>query len=99
MRHKVLRARRLGAGLKAQNVKAWAVATAGPGNQLHSLFRGLKGRNRLLHVPPRRVCRTYSAGELFDGTYLGLRAKRFTPGYHMAGFQPLLPPEKTFRNA
>jgi hypothetical protein len=27
--------------------------------------------------------------ELLGGDYLGLRAGRFTPGFHMMGFQPL----------
>ena len=33
------------------------------------------------------VPRAYRAGGLYDGLLLGLRASRFTPGCHMAGFQ------------
>ena len=37
----------------------------------------------------RWVCRALSGREnLFGDVDLGLRALRFTPGYHMTGFQP-----------
>jgi hypothetical protein len=32
--------------------------------------------------------------ELFDDADLGLRAKRFAPGCHIAGFQPVQPEER-----
>ena len=37
---------------------------------------------------PRNRSRPYRAVGLFDGSHLGLRALRFTPGCHIGGFQP-----------
>ena len=54
--------------------------SAGPGNPSHRIPQGLKGRNkyRAAHVPPlqgEEVC-------------LGTITWGFTPGCHIAGFQP-----------
>ncbi len=71
-------------GPKARHVKAWAgvrVANGGPGNSPQKSTRGLKGRNHLASpVPP------FQGGE----DSFRLFTWGFTPGCHIAGFQPFL---------
>jgi AbrB family looped-hinge helix DNA binding protein len=68
------------------HVIAWA---EGPGKPVDVFSRGLQGRNKTQtsftpHVPPIQGGR-----ESFWDVDLGLRAMRFTPGFHITGFQPL----------
>jgi len=86
-----VRRRRQLSGLKAPNVTAWAEASptsGGPGAQVVDFLGGLKGRNKSAalfaapNVPPLQ------GGEGFVSVHLGLRAWRFTPGFHRTGFQP-----------
>jgi hypothetical protein len=70
-------------GPKARHVIAWAEASptsAGPGNPCPRIPRGLQGRNtiRATNVPP------FQGGDTGRTTY----SRAFSPGYHMAGFQP-----------
>ncbi|SRR6266498_587010 len=48
----------------------------------------MQGRNRspAFHTAPNVP--PFQGGEDFGSVYLGLRAARFTPGYHRTGFQP-----------
>ncbi len=73
-------------GLKARAVKAWAEASptsAGPGEASRRSFRGLKGRHPATWRPASGFALT-GLGDLLPSSTWG-----FTPGCHIAGFQPL----------
>ena len=66
-------------GISGPKVRHVIARPEGPGNPLHKNSRGLKGRprTRAARVPP-----------LQGGICLGTITWGFTPGCHIAGFQP-----------